>query len=140
MSLVKYAAVVELADTRDLKSLGSNTVPVRVRPAAPWGACTFHLSLNDKSERRLTVGQTTLYRGCSVMVNTPHLGCGVAVRVRHLLPYGAIDKRLSHRPFTAGSRVQIPLASPKFDRVAQLEEHLTFNQVVESSSLSTITI
>ncbi len=30
-----YAAVVELADTRDLKSLGSNTIPVRARSAAP---------------------------------------------------------------------------------------------------------
>ena len=29
-----YAAVVELADTRDLKSLGSNIVPVQVRSAA----------------------------------------------------------------------------------------------------------
>ena len=31
----KSAAVVESADTRDLKSLGSNTVPVQVRSAAP---------------------------------------------------------------------------------------------------------
>ena len=30
-----YAAVVELADTRDLKSLGGDTVPVRARSAAP---------------------------------------------------------------------------------------------------------
>ena len=30
-----FAAVVELADTRDLKSLGSDTVPVRSRSAAP---------------------------------------------------------------------------------------------------------
>ena len=29
------AAVVEQADTRDLKSLGSDTVPVQVRSAAP---------------------------------------------------------------------------------------------------------
>ena len=29
------AGVVELADTRDLKSLGSNTVPVRARSPAP---------------------------------------------------------------------------------------------------------
>ena len=30
-----HAAVVELADTRDLKSLGGDLVPVRVRSAAP---------------------------------------------------------------------------------------------------------
>ena len=29
------ARVVELVDTRDLKSLGGNSVPVRVRPRAP---------------------------------------------------------------------------------------------------------
>lgn len=34
MSLV-YAPVVELADTRDLKSRGSDPVPVRVRFGAP---------------------------------------------------------------------------------------------------------
>ena len=33
--LKSIAAVVELADTRDLKSLGSNIVPVQVRSAAP---------------------------------------------------------------------------------------------------------
>ncbi len=32
---IEYAAVVELADTRDLKSLGSNIVPVQVWSAAP---------------------------------------------------------------------------------------------------------
>ena len=30
-----FAGVVELVDTRDLKSLGSDTVPVRARPPAP---------------------------------------------------------------------------------------------------------
>ena len=33
-TVLLYAAVVELADTRDLKSLGSNIVPVQVRSAA----------------------------------------------------------------------------------------------------------
>ncbi len=32
---VIYAAVVELADTRDLKSLDGDIVPVRPRSAAP---------------------------------------------------------------------------------------------------------
>ena len=32
------ARVVELVDTRDLKSLGGNSVPVRVRPRAPFAA------------------------------------------------------------------------------------------------------
>ena len=31
----QYAAVVESADTKDLKSFGSDTVPVQVRSAAP---------------------------------------------------------------------------------------------------------
>ncbi len=34
-AIESLAAVVESADTRDLKSLGSNTVPVQVRSAAP---------------------------------------------------------------------------------------------------------
>ena len=33
--LYSKARVVELVDTRDLKSLGGNSVPVRVRPRAP---------------------------------------------------------------------------------------------------------
>ena len=35
MLTVTHAAVVEQVDTRDLKSLGGNSVPVQVRPAVP---------------------------------------------------------------------------------------------------------
>ena len=34
-SNLKYARVVELVDTRDLKSLDRNIVPVQVRPRVP---------------------------------------------------------------------------------------------------------
>ena len=40
--LDQYAAVVELADTRDLKSLAGNSVPVQVRLAAPSKECRFY--------------------------------------------------------------------------------------------------
>ena len=35
MRIKKYAQVVELVDTRDLKSLEGNFVPVQVRPWVP---------------------------------------------------------------------------------------------------------
>ena len=35
-SNLKYARVVELVDTRDLKSLDRNIVPVQVRPRVPY--------------------------------------------------------------------------------------------------------
>ncbi len=41
-----YARVVELVDTRDLKSLEGNFVPVRVRPRAPL--CKFLLLKESK--------------------------------------------------------------------------------------------
>ena len=47
------AGVAEQADARDLKSRGSNPVPVRSRSPAPHG----HFS-SGKAERRLTAGQT----------------------------------------------------------------------------------
>lgn len=34
--ILTIARVVKLVDTRDLKSLASNSVPVRVRPRAPF--------------------------------------------------------------------------------------------------------
>ena len=42
-----YAAVVELADTRDLKSLGSNTVPVQARSEAPYRVFITDLTVTD---------------------------------------------------------------------------------------------
>ena len=42
---MSHAAVVESADTRDLKSLGSNTVPVQVRSAAPTKVATMQMHL-----------------------------------------------------------------------------------------------
>ena len=42
----QYARVVELVDTRDLKSLDRNIVPVQVRPRVPvfiWKAIMFKL-------------------------------------------------------------------------------------------------
>ena len=41
-----YAGVVELADTRDLKSLGSNTVPVRARSPAPILLASFNVNFS----------------------------------------------------------------------------------------------
>ena len=43
-------------------------------------------------------------------------------------------KRLRHRPFTAVTRVRIPVGSPYFGRIAQLGEHLPYKQGVIGSS------
>ena len=45
-------------------------------------------------------------------------------------------KRLRHRPFTAVTRVRIPVGSPKKikGRIAQLGEHLPYKQGVIGSS------
>ena len=40
------ARVVKLVDTRDLKSLAGNSVPVQVRPRAPFLSYKFQTSLN----------------------------------------------------------------------------------------------
>ena len=47
-------------------------------------------------------------------------------------------KRLRHRPFTAVSRVQIPVGSP-YGSIAQLGEHLPYKQGVTGSSPVTST-
>lgn len=43
---ILYAGVVELADTRDLKSLSSNTVPVRARSPAPILLASFNVNFS----------------------------------------------------------------------------------------------
>lgn len=49
-------------------------------------------------------------------------------------------KRLRHRPFTAVTRVRIPVGSPIYGRLAQLGEHLPYKQGVIGSSPITPTI
>ena len=51
-----FAGVVELVDTRDLKSLGSDAVPVRARPPAPL---RFRHYLLFKISRRRAVGSSS---------------------------------------------------------------------------------
>ena len=53
--------------------------------------------------------------------------------------WGPMVKRLRHRPFTAVSRVQIPVGSPH-GSIAQLGEHLPYKQGVTGSSPVTSTI
>ena len=52
---VLLARVVELVDTRDLKSLDRNIVPVQVRPRVPLKqtACKYHFRqyINQNDER-----------------------------------------------------------------------------------------
>ena len=49
-----FAGVVELVDTRDLKSLGSDTVPVRARPPAPsrFGIVLLYRGVEQLAARR----------------------------------------------------------------------------------------
>ena len=47
-----FAGVVELVDTRDLKSLGSDTVPVRARSPAPSGNLSKYRGVEQLAARR----------------------------------------------------------------------------------------
>ena len=51
-----------------------------------------------------------------------------------------ISVKVTPQPSKLVMRVRFPYLAPKVDPIAQPEEHLTFNQGVESSSLSGITI
>ena len=53
--------------------------------------------------------------------------------------HGPLVKGLRHLPFTEVTGVRIPYGSPFFEPLAQLVEHLTFNQGVEGSSPSWLT-
>ena len=56
------------------------------------------------------------------------------------IDFCGIGVRVTPQPSKLVMRVRVPYLAPNFDPIAQPEEHLTFNQGVESSSLSGITI
>ncbi len=53
------ARVVELVDTRDLKSLAGNSVPVQVRPRAPLFKAIWNASIAQLVERNLAKVEVT---------------------------------------------------------------------------------
>ena len=60
-----------------------------------------------------------------------------AVQIRSPLLRGPMVKRLRHRPFTAITRVRVPVGSLKkkiYGSLAQLGEHLPYKQRVIGSS------
>ena len=94
------AAVVELADTRDLKSLGSNTVPVQVRSAAPAGSPRGQFRVSVFPGRELfSAHESHLFRTDNTQI-TQHCACapfhGGTRFTRSLFTEGLICFRSRH--------------------------------------------
>ena len=84
---MKCADVAKSADARDLKSLGSNTVPVQVRSPAPWKK---HLRLQMLFSVKFVPLERVKYLRCEIfapqMWNTP-AACEIAAAVRDLFHF-----------------------------------------------------
>ena len=95
---------------------------------------------------RRVVGSNPTGEPCSIAQSAEriHGKDEVIGSIRWELHLGPLEKRLSHRPFTAVSRVRIPgvtidTRSYRSGGLAQLGEHLPYKQEVGSSSLSSPT-